>query len=30
VTLVLTGLLVPYQPAVAVGLIWLSHCVSAW
>ena len=26
VLLVLTGLLVPYQPAVAIGLTWLAHC----
>jgi hypothetical protein len=26
VLLALAGFLVPYQPAVAVGLIWLAHC----
>jgi hypothetical protein len=26
VLLALVGLLAPYQPAVAIGLIWLAHC----
>ena len=26
VLLALSGFLLPYQPAVAIGLIWLAHC----
>jgi hypothetical protein len=26
VLLIMGGLLIPYQPAMAIGLIWLAHC----